>query len=57
MNHPIVRLYDVTYLKIKNRWKSMHLETDAFMSYLHLIDSRHRNQLYHLRNEGRIFVR
>ena len=35
----------------------MHLETDAFMSYLHLIDSQHRNQLYYLRIGVGLFVR
>ena len=35
----------------------MQLESDAFMSYLHLIDSQHRNQLYHLPIEVGIYVR
>ena len=44
-------------LKSKNRWESMHRESDAFMSYFYLIDSQHRNQLSHLRIQVGIFER
>ena len=44
-------------LKWKHRLESMQLESDAFVSYLHLIDSQHKNQLYHLRIKVKIYVR
>ena len=43
MNHPILRSYDISNMKIEKQINIYVFCIDAFILYLHLSKSRHRN--------------